>query len=730
MSSNQFNRIARFKRALILLLPMLVSFCDVQAATAVKVRPAWRIEGAPSRIALYRGSESFILTEVPANITNKFVSSVAACSAEKELKSGIIFNDGNKLTVLIDASAVANRGRVDLYMIAGEKPAVPSKTLLREPAPLHGTVGRTAGMDYPRTRAEADSLTTRFDRALKTFAVTGFDQLGGTYEDWFRGDWRRKSHLVDLQSWILVPKDGKYIFGVAGTAPAWLDVGEKQLVEHPAYQPFDKWTAGDPLPLKAGIHRVMVRTLCRKKIDTGVAWKREGEEGTADDVVMITGVDMSKGRQEWPGRTVHPFFSYITGKTYRFSGVDSIFVPFRFVSRSVCWSGKYDVKWNISGLSAGASNVLATTVASVNLPAKAALTAIARKSGVSETYFEQLDYNGPVWSEYAISSRMSGITAACYGEDKIHPIVRVKTSAVDGLLYTLDSEIELVSGRKIVNSGEIQTHQGWGRRYLCELTAGNVKCISWSLKHCGCELTSGKVLFQSDPFEVVPDAVSGELFKKGDDFVVLVVSKRSAEREVTNSSVGDGKGVLFMDGFVFDGQNTSEMIREAQDLDSWSWLSVSGLESCPSRSGTSLLQSFTKMDEALEADTVIYAPSLGCITSEGGPDGFERRLAAMCGLLTHSEESSPRVILVVPPPYESLPGGRSDVNTSAEAVNARQVAEIVLRVADAYGVETVDLFTAFEIARKNSKKISSLTDCGELTPEGSELARNIIMRKL
>ena len=712
-----------------MLLPMLVSFCNVQTATGVKVRPAWRFEGAPCRITLYRGSENFILTEVPSNITNKYVSAVAACSAATDLQSGIIFNNGNKLTVLIDASPVANRARVDLYLIAGEKPAVPSETLLREPVPLHGTVGRTAGMDYPRTRAEVDSLTTRFDRALKTFAVTEFDQLGGTYKDWFRGNWRRKSHLVDLQSWILVPSDGKYIFGVAGTAPAWLDVGDKQLVEHPAYQLFDKWTAGEPIPLKAGVHRVKVRTVCRKKIDTGVAWKREGEEGTAKDILMITGVNMRKGRQEWPGRNVQPFFSYTTGKTYRFSGIDSVFVPCSFLNQSVCWSGKYDLRWNIAELSVGTSNVIATTIASVNLPAKAALTAIAQKSDESETYSEQLDYNGPVWSEYAISSRMSGITAACYGEDKIHPIVRVKTSAEDGLVYTLDSEIELVSGKTIVNSGEMQTNQGWGRRYLCQLTAGNVKRISWSLKHCGCELTSGKVMFQSDPFEVVPDQVSGELFKNGDNFVVLVVSKRSAEREVTASSASRDKGILFMDGFVFDGQSSTELSRKAQDLDCWNWLSVSGLELNPSRSGTSLLQSFTKIEEALGSDTVIYAPSLGCITSEGGPDGFERRLAAMCGLLTHSDES-PRVILVAPPPYKSLPGGREGLFSSADAMNARQVAEIVLRVADAYGVETVDLFTAFEIASKGLEEISSLTDCGELTSKGSELARDIIMRKL
>ncbi len=730
MSSKQLNRIAQFRRALIMLLPILISFGYVQVAMSATARPTWVVEDAPCRIALFRGSENFILTEVSANVTNKYVSAVAAYAADKELKSDVIFNDGNKLTVLIDATNIANRTRVDLYLVAGEAPAVPSENPLREPAPLHGTVGRTAGMDYPRTRAEIDSLTTRFDRALKTFAVSGFDQLGGTFKDWFNGDWRRKSHLVDLQSWILVPKDGRYLFGLAGTVPAWLDIGDKSIIEHPADQPFDAWSAGDPVPLKAGVHRMLVRTVCRKKIDTGVAWKREGEEGTADDVVMITGVDMSRGRVEWPGRDIHPFFTWTTGQSYRFSGVDSVFVPCDFVNQSVCWAGKYDLKWSINGVESGEPKLFSTTLAAVNLPAKATLSVISQTNNQSEIFVDEISYDGVVWNEYAISSRMSGLSAACYGVDKIHPIVRVKTSAEDGLVYTLDSEIELVSGKKIVNSEDMQTHQGWGRQYLRQITASDVKRITWSVKHCGCEITSGKVLFQSDPFEVVPDAISGELFKKGDDFVVFVVLKRSAGREVTHPAAGVGQGVLFLDGFVFDSQRTSPMTRVAQELDCWDWISVSDLELNPVRSGTSLLQSFTKIEQALAAGTVIYAPSLDCIIREGGPDGFERRLAAMCGMLTHPQNSAPRVILVAPPPYGNLPGGEECEISAADAVNARQVAEIVLRVADAYGVETVDLFSAFEIAQKNQQESLALTDHGELTPEGSELARDIILRKL
>ncbi|MDA3923430.1 MAG: hypothetical protein PF904_01865 [Kiritimatiellae bacterium] len=695
---------------------------------SVKARPAWTVAEAPCRISFIRDADNYILTKVPVNITNQFVSAVEVYSAKDKLPVSVIFNDGQNLNILIDVTGVTKRSRIDLYLIPGEKVAQSAASVMQEVAPLHGVVGRTAGMDYPRTRQEIDSLATRYDRALKTFEITAFDKIGKTYKDWYRGDWRRKSHLVDLNTWVLVPEDGKFIFGLAGVSPAWLKVDSKDMLEHPVYQPFDGWTVTDAFELKAGLHQVEVRTLCRQKIDTGVAWKREGEEGVAADVKMITGVNMSEGRMESSDRNVQPFCTVTSGEAYRFAGVDTSFVPFDFKSRSVCWSGSYNLFWNVADKVVGSEKQFKQTVASVNLPAKLSLTMTADENGESAQHIASIDYNGPVWSEYAISSRMTGLEAACYGNDKIHPIVRVKTSAKDGLEYTLKSEVELVSGRKILRSDKMITNQGWGRQYLTEMIAGNVKQISWSLEHCGCELSSGKVSFQQDPISIVPDGISGELFKKGDDFVVLVVSRRSAEREVLASPEHiAAENVLVMDGFIYDGLSNSQLSLKDQGDYGWQWQSLSELERSSQRSGKSMLQSFTKINDALKADAVVYAPSLGCISQEGGVEGFERRLAAMCGLLTHSAEGSPRVILVVPPRYEEL---SADVVSDKTTLDSRQVAEIVVRVADVYGVETVDLYTAFEIAKNTAADGSPLVESGEITLAGCALARDVIKRKL
>lgn len=703
----------------------LLLFC---VSDAIGAPAGWAVAPAPCRISFTRLTDDYILTKVPVNITNQFVAAIEAYSSSNRLPGEVIFNDGRYLSVLIDVRGAESLSRVDLYLVPGAAAAQPAATLMKEAAPIHGRAARTAGMDFPSTRQEVDSLATRFDRKAANFAISTFDQIGNTYKDWYNGDWQRKSYLVDLNTWILVPADGVFIFGLAGVAPAWLDVDQKEVLAHPLRQPADKWTVGKAFEMKAGLHQVEVRTLCREKIDTGVAWKREGEEGVATNVVMITGVELREGRPEWADCAVHPFFTVNTGEAYRFTSVDSNFVPFKFTSRSVCNSGGSDLLWNVSDQPAGSSNAIEYTLASIHLPAKVSLTMTAAKGGESAHYERVVNYTGPIWNEYEISSRITGVPVACYGDDKIHPIVRVKTSAKEGLQYTLNSEIELISGRKITRSDEMRTNQGWGRQYLAEVSAGSVKSISWSLNHYGCELSSGRLLFQQDPFTIIPDGISGELFKQGDDFLALVVSKRSAEKEIrpARACVGDKK-ILFMDGFIADGPTKQASVAlEGQQGEPWQWLSLSALEWNPERSGTSALQSFTQVQTALEADVVLYAPSLRCIPLEGGAEGFERRLAAMCGLLTSRGATSPRVILIVPP--RSL--GNSDLGTGdATAIDSRQVAEIVVRVADAYGVETVDLFTAFEIAGNIAPDSSPLVVNGELTEAGIAFACDIIRRK-
>jgi hypothetical protein len=87
------------------------------------------------------------------------------------------------------------------------------------------------------------------------------------------------------------------------------------------------------------------------------------------------------------------------------------------------------------------------------------------------------------------------------------------------------------------------------------------------------------------------------------------------------------------------------------------------------------------------------------------------------------------VLLVVPPAFDVLPdcGCAAGAAPCAHAAAARDVAETVIRVADAHGVETVDLFTAFRTARR---PLGELVSGGRLTPAGAALAERLIAEKL
>ena len=114
--------------------------------------------------------------------------------------------------------------------------------------------------------------------------------------------------------------------------------------------------------------------------------------------------------------------------------------------------------------------------------------------------------------------------------------------------------------------------------------------------------------------------------------------------------------------------------------------------------------------------------------AEGGAAGFERRLSAMTGLLASPAAGRPRVLLVVPPAFDVLPGCGCVAGAAPceHAADARVLAERVVRVADAHGVETVDLFTAFQTAPGGLPLVLN----GQLTPAGRALAEQVIERKL
>ncbi len=704
-----------------------------QVVRNLRAKPAWDLPVAGSRLVVEKETNDFFLVQVPAQLESNVVAGIRAFATTNEVASRVVWRDATLLTVLVDAREARKRQVLKIYPVPGEKPVEVVPRGLLDPTPLYGTARRTAGMDYPASLADIGMLETRCDGKAYDFSVRTFTQLGETFKDWNRGDWTRKSHLVELRTWLLVPEEGRFVFGLAGVAPAWLQVDGQEVLAHPADQPFDAWTAGDEVVLSAGLRRIEIRTVCRQQIDTGLAWKRAGEPGIATNVVMITGGDLRKGRWERREQILHPYGTAESLQAYRFRGMDDLFIPFQLKDQSACWGTNYWATWTMGAhhQPLGGGETLSVTLRKSQLPSSLWLQ-VRAASGEEAEYEMPLAYDGPVWDEYEVSTRVTDVPAVCYADDRVHPIIRIRTSAPDQLSYELISERVALDGQRTRRQDTVTPDKGWVRVYLESFEVSSISNVTWTLQHGGVTLSSGELRFQREPHQHLPDAVSGGLFKEGAAFVVLVASRAAREQLVEPVESGAAlQKVAILDGFLFGSDPHNRDDDSGQSFETnriWQVTNLQAIEQTDDASGTTLLLPFVAIREVLPADVVILAPSLLSISREGGTAGFERRLAAMASLLASPACGQPRVLLVVPPAFDVLPGCGCVVGEHAcvHAAKARDYATLVVRVADALGLETVDLFTAFMTSEESDPLIRN----GALTCHGRAFARYLIQERL
>ena len=527
--------------------------------------PKWNIAEAVERLMVTRGIDDAGLVELPAQSAGKPVGVGRAFVSSNEVPTRIVWATTEKLTALIDASSAKPGQAIRVYPIPADGPVSPLSGVAADATPIRGRAARTAGMDFPRTLAELRHLESRFDTPVRDFAAaTFFEGLKPSFSTWYKGDWTRKSHWVELQSWLLVPEPTALTFGLAGVAPAWLLLDEKETMAHPEGLAYDKWTEGRPVKLTAGLHRMRILTVCRQEIDTGVAWKHPGASELASEVTLVTGGDLKTGRWERKDRRVHPFAETSFGRSYRFAGQEGCFVPYALENEGHCWGTNAVCTWKIAGLpDTLKGDKVSVTLLTSRMPIRVE-SILTAATGETLAYPFDITYDGPVCTEEYVTTRVAGLPSICMEDERIRPMIRMRTSAKDGLTYEVVSKVVYLDGSAFDRDDKIVTDRGWARVYLDTHTAGKVKEIVWTLLHAGLAIDRGRVRFLHEPYDALPDAVSGETLKSGSDFLIPVVVKASRGEPKARSAADSANGTLLVDGGIFVMGATSE-----QDDDAW-----------------------------------------------------------------------------------------------------------------------------------------------------------------
>lgn len=666
------------------------------AATAMaaepRPRPVWAVEAAVERFSVAKETDNYFMVSIPDTTDGKPVSALKAFYKDGEVQLKVLWKADGKLTVLVNATPLKNTQNVRIYPLPGEKPVEVGFGDAADPLPVNGLAARTGGMDFPETLAQLRGLEGRFDRPPRNFAVANFDGARLTFKDWFRGDWTRRNHWVRMQTWLMVPEKCELVFGLAGISPAWLVLDGKEWMSHPAGMNTKQWTEGKKITLSAGLHCLRVMTVCRQEIDTGVAWKHPDAETLANEVVTVTGGDFRSYRLERKDSLVHAFADADYGRPYRFAGTDELFIPCTLQNAGVSWGTNSVCRWIIDGKLAGSGETFNMVLLGSRMPQRVASELLG--GGQKSVYEFDLSCDKPAFSEEWISSRIVDVPPICSDADRFRPMIRMRTTARDGLRFNINASVFYRDGSVSNITEMVTTDRGWARVYLGQLTALDVDSLAWTVTHAQVQLSQGRLRLMHEPYDVLPDTVSGETLRAGEDFISLVVPRASKgmPKEKQNAKVveSDAVPVLADEGLFM-------VLGQIPDVaQSVSLVDLSDNPGEATMTGIAWLCPFLQLKKIPKGRPIFYAP-LPKVDDWADLAHFERRVAAMAGFMSSLPIESPSLVLVVPPPLDVLLdcGCVSGEQPCEHAADSRKFAEVVIRVADMMGVPTVDLYTPF-----------------------------------
>jgi hypothetical protein len=701
------------------------------AVPADDVPNPWSDPDAPARIVFNRSADQrYCLLAAPAALDGAArFSAVRAWAGLSPRPARIVWADATNLFCLVDVNDVPSSQTIGLYLQAGGPPPAPDAAVT-DPRPVRFLAQRTAGQDLPASWSQLLMLDSRVDRDPWSTTLEGFDLDDDSSGGWNRGDWQRKNHLIEISSWVLFPNGGRYLFGLRADTAMWMLVDGVPVVECRPARMAD-WVTGLPCSLSAGLHRVTVRGVTRQGLRLAAGWSLEGRRD-APGVVPVTSGDLIRGRLERRDRRVHALAVVTAGRPYAFQGCTNIFTPLRLESRSVSWDGHpLTSAWRLDGRYSGSGRLFQAVVANHAGAAVRVELEVADGRGATAGDALRVPVDPQSDAEYRVAGRLVGVPAFGYEEDTVRPEIHVRSSAPDDVAFTVEAAIEHAGGGVTNIAGRVDVVRSWGRLPLPPCSADAVSRISWRVVHAGVTLDRGAIAFDREPFRRLPDALDGDSLRAGDEAVMLVARRASAGAAAAFGGLRHGQRLLVLDGFLGTlstnaaGRLAARLARaDEDDPDSGVALRRLDLRAIESAAadGVARLLPLAQAGELLPADVVLLAPCFDALVQGEPPAQFERRLAALTGLLAGAGRTT--VVLVAPPPVARLPGCEP---AAAALPDTRELAELVVRVADAHGLPVADLYTGFMTAETGGPW---WTPDGVFTAAGIEECGTLLRRAL
>ncbi len=290
----------------------------------------------------------------------------------------------------------------------------------------------------------------------------------------------------------------------------------------------------------------------------------------------------------------------------------------------------------------------------------------------------------------AADARLAGVPSFCFAEDAVRPEIHVRSNVAKvEVAVALRLRPEAAARNDgvdvLATTSTVALVKGWGRVELPEWRAADCERIDWLVRDGKDELARGTAKFIAPPFDEMPDGVYGDALTQGGTNCIFMARRYGRMTAPFAPRRAQGKGAVFIDGFGGAASNLlSVALDRAMEGNAPSLertVNVCGLVTADEAlfAPSDLVAVLSLLDE-VRSGTVVLAPEIRGLAVGEDLGAFERRLAAVAGLLT--EARGCELVLVTPPP--EMAGG---------AANMRDYAAVIHRVADAYGLRVADVYT-------------------------------------